>query len=465
MNLAAPVTVLAVVFAFASNGAAQGFRGFATGGGNSSGSGQSGMIASPTRSSGASGPGTIMTTPGTAVMPSSSAPVQTIPQAAVPQYVPPVIHGGGVPIAAPHGTTGSATFTTAPTPGVTPTMGVSVQSISRAAVPQFVPPVIHGGGVPIAAPRGTTGSATFTTAPTPALTSMTGGSVQSTPRAAVPRFVPPVVHGGNVGGVPANPQRHPPGVIVETHRPPHRPPPLPFRPPFLFRPAFGFWPPFVFRPHSNFVHFRNQGIVILDSPYYWPNTVITEMAPGVVEERRYVDEPPAESRTRYGDQLAPFDPTPPEVVERMLRLAAVKPGDLLYDLGAGDGRVVIAAAKKYGIKAVGFEIDPGLVKLARENVRKQGVEHLVEIRQEDFLTADLSLPSVVTLYLSYDGNLAVRPRLMSQLKSGARVVSYTFDMAEWQPKVSEGYRDAAGNSHIIYLWEIGGPLVFGDLRP
>ena len=91
---------------------------------------------------------------------------------------------------------------------------------------------------------------------------------------------------------------------------------------------------------------------------------------------------------------------------------------------------------------MGFEIDPGLVKLARENVRKQGVEHLVEIRQQDFLTADLSSPSVVTLYLSYDGNLTVRPRLMSQLKTGARVVSYTFDMAEWQPKVAENYRDA-----------------------
>jgi precorrin-6B methylase 2 len=205
--------------------------------------------------------------------------------------------------------------------------------------------------------------------------------------------------------------------------------------------------------------------VILDSPYYWPNTVITEVAPGVVEERRYADEPPAESRTRSGDQLAPFDPTPQEVVERMLRLAAVKPGDLLYDLGTGDGRVAITAAKKYGIKAVGFETDPGLVKLARENVRKQGVEHLVEIRQEDFLTVDLSLPSVVTLYLSYDGNLAVRPRLMSQLKSGARVISYNFDMAEWQPKVAESYLDAAGNGHMIYLWEIGGPLVFGDLRP
>ena len=200
--------------------------------------------------------------------------------------------------------------------------------------------------------------------------------------------------------------------------------------------------------------------------YYYPYTVITETVPGVLqEERRYVDQPPGGPGTPSGDQVAPFEPMPQEVVDRMLWLANVKAGDLLYVLGADDGRVAIAAAKKYGIKVVGFEVDPNLVKLARENVRKQGVERLVEIRQEDILTADMSLPSVVTLYLSYDGNLDVRQNLMSRLKPGARVVSYGFDMAEWQPKVSESFRDASGNSHMIYLWEIGGPLVFGDARP
>jgi len=230
-------------------------------------------------------------------------------------------------------------------------------------------------------------------------------------------------------------------------RPPRRPPH--WRPPF-------------------YQYYRYPGIVVLDSPYYpyyYPNTVVIEMAPGVLrEERRYDDEPPPQTSTRIDDQLGPFDPIPQEVVDRMLWLAAVKGRDLLYDLGAGDGRIAIAAAKNYGIKAVGFEIDPGLVKLARENVRKQGVEHLVEIRQQDILTADMSLPSVVTLSLSYEGNLAVRTHLMSQLKPGARVVSYEFDMAEWQPKIAESYRDAAGHSHMIYLWEIGGPLVFGDVH-
>ena len=101
----------------------------------------------------------------------------------------------------------------------------------------------------------------------------------------------------------------------------------------------------------------------------------------------------------------------------------------------------IAAAKKYGVRGVGFEIDPGLVKLARENARREGVEKLVEIREQDFLTANLSPASVVTLYLSYDGNLAVRPQLLQQLKPGARVVSYVFDMGDWQPKIAETYCD------------------------
>jgi len=146
----------------------------------------------------------------------------------------------------------------------------------------------------------------------------------------------------------------------------------------------------------------------------------------------------------------------------MLALAGVKKGDVVYDLGAGDGRMVIAAAKKYGVKAVGFEIDPGLVKLARENVRKQGVEKLVEIRQQDFMKANLSPATIVTLYLSYDGNLAVRSRLMDQLRPGARVVSYTFDMGDWAPKITEAYRDAAGDTHLLYYWEISSPEMYGD---
>ena len=111
---------------------------------------------------------------------------------------------------------------------------------------------------------------------------------------------------------------------------------------------------------------------------------------------------------------------------------------------------------------MGFEVDPGLVKLARENVREQGLEHLVEIRQQDLLSADLSPATVVTLYLSYDGNLAVKPKLMRELKPGARVVSYLFDMGDWPAKIVEAYRDAGGDTHMLYLWHTAEPVIYGD---
>jgi SAM-dependent methyltransferase len=191
--------------------------------------------------------------------------------------------------------------------------------------------------------------------------------------------------------------------------------------------------------------------------------VITEVAPGIVrQERRYVEDLPTDTRVREPGQLAPFDPTPEEVVERMLVLADIRTDDVLYDLGSGDGRLLIAAAKRYGVRGVGFEIEPGLVKLARENARREGVEKLVEIRQQDFLSADLSPASVVTLYLSDDGNLAVREQLQRQLKPGARVVSYTFDMGDWPPKIAESYRDRAGATHALYLWEITAPALASE---
>jgi SAM-dependent methyltransferase len=218
-------------------------------------------------------------------------------------------------------------------------------------------------------------------------------------------------------------------------------------------------------PFPNRFFPKHPGVLFIDVPRFVGTTVITSVAPGVVlADRRFVDGTSGGAPERGPGQLAPFDPTPQEVVERLLKLAAVKSSDVLYDLGSGDGRLVIAAAKKFGAKAVGFEIDPGLVKLARENARQQGVENLVQFRQQDLLQADLSPASVVTLYLSYDGNLAVRPQLMRQLKPGARVVSYTFDMGDWSPKIAESYRDKGGDTHMMYLWEIGGPIVFSDAR-
>jgi protein-L-isoaspartate O-methyltransferase len=208
---------------------------------------------------------------------------------------------------------------------------------------------------------------------------------------------------------------------------------------------------------------RRGGILILDVPNVVDTTIVTGVAPrSVYMDPSTAGHPQSETPGRSASQLAPFDPMPQEVVARLLVLAEVKKGDIVYDLGSGDGRVVIAAAKKFGVKAVGFEIDPGLVKLARENARKEGVEKLVQIHQQDFMTADLSPASVVTLYLSNDGNLALKPALMDQLKPGARIVSYAFDMGDWAPKIMEAYRDAAGDSHLLYLWQIAEPIASSD---
>jgi SAM-dependent methyltransferase len=147
-------------------------------------------------------------------------------------------------------------------------------------------------------------------------------------------------------------------------------------------------------------------------------------------------------------KIVPFVPTPQEVVDRMIELAGVKKGDTVYDLGSGDGRIVIAAAKK-GARAVGFDIDPDLIKEARENIKKAGVEKLAEIREQDILTVDLSPASVVTMYLLPDVNLKLRPHVLTQMKPGSRVVSHAFDMGDWKPEKTERV-----NGRTIYLWTV-----------
>ena len=147
-------------------------------------------------------------------------------------------------------------------------------------------------------------------------------------------------------------------------------------------------------------------------------------------------------------KIVPFVPTPQEVVDKMIELAGVKKGDLVYDLGSGDGRIVVTAAKK-GAKAVGFEIDGDLVKQSRDNIRKAGVQEQAEIRQQDILTVDLSAASVVTMYLLPDVNLQLRPNILSQLKPGSRVVSHAFDMGDWKPDRIERVE-----GRTLYLWTI-----------
>lgn len=152
--------------------------------------------------------------------------------------------------------------------------------------------------------------------------------------------------------------------------------------------------------------------------------------------------------------LAPFVPTPMEVVERMLELAQVTKDDVVYDLGCGDGRIVIMAAKKYGAKGVGVDIDPEMVKESKENARKERVEDKVTILLQDAFETDLSNATVVTLYLLTESNLKLRPKLFGELKPGARVVSHDFGMGDWEPESVVRMEGKDGLPHTIYLWTI-----------
>ena len=144
-----------------------------------------------------------------------------------------------------------------------------------------------------------------------------------------------------------------------------------------------------------------------------------------------------------------YVPTPHEVVDDMLRLANVKKGDVLYDLGSGDGRIPIAAAKKYGIRAVGIDIDPERIKEANENARKAGVTGLVTFRQEDLFKADFKDATVVTLYLLPDLNVKLRPRLWEELKPGTRIVAHQFDMGTWKPE-----KKLESSGRVVYFWTV-----------
>jgi SAM-dependent methyltransferase len=141
----------------------------------------------------------------------------------------------------------------------------------------------------------------------------------------------------------------------------------------------------------------------------------------------------------------------------MLRLAKVGKEDVVYDLGSGDGRIVITAARLYGAKGVGFELDADLVRRSTESARRAGVAHLTEFRQQDVMTVDLSPATVVTIYLSRDANLKLRPAIRTQLRPGARVVSHDFDMGDWSADVVRPLLDESGMTRHVYLWRIVAP--------
>jgi cyclopropane fatty-acyl-phospholipid synthase-like methyltransferase len=167
----------------------------------------------------------------------------------------------------------------------------------------------------------------------------------------------------------------------------------------------------------------------------------------------------ASAMVDYPEEI-PFVPTPLEVVDRMLELAEIKSGDVVYDLGSGDGRIVIRAAKKHGARGVGIEMDRPLIEKAKKSAEAEGVSHLVEFRVEDALNTNISPATVVTLYMLPWFNETMKPNFQKYLKPGARIVAHDFGIEGWEPAKTEKlpeieYRSGGyQHQHILYLWKM-----------
>jgi SAM-dependent methyltransferase len=155
----------------------------------------------------------------------------------------------------------------------------------------------------------------------------------------------------------------------------------------------------------------------------------------------------------------PYVPTTEKAVQEMLKLAGVKKTDIVYDLGCGDGRIVVQAAKVYGARGVGIDINPERIQEAKQNAKSNGVEHLVRFEEKDLFQANIQEATVVTLFLLPAINLKLRPKLLEDLKPGTRVVSNTFDMGDWKAEKEAdvddmGDSDYSGLSQKLYMWTI-----------
>ncbi len=165
------------------------------------------------------------------------------------------------------------------------------------------------------------------------------------------------------------------------------------------------------------------------------------------DQAQVVPTPTTESPTRKPDVI--YVPTPMTVVNEMLRLVNVQSNDLVYDLGSGDGRIVITAAQQRGARGIGIDISPERIREANEKAQTAGVSDLVEFRQQDLFQADFSDATVVTLYLLPELNVKLRPKLLRELKPGTRIVSHAFDMGEWKPD-----QTVEIDGRTIYYWVV-----------
>jgi hypothetical protein len=163
---------------------------------------------------------------------------------------------------------------------------------------------------------------------------------------------------------------------------------------------------------------------------------------------------PAPQTEVEGELLATYEATPHDVVRRMLEIAEVKPGELLYDLGSGDGRIVIAAAQEFRVKSLGFEIDRDLVHMSQKAINSKRLGRLARIESQDLMTADFSKPDVITCYLTPEGLQKVAPKLEAEMKPGSRLVSYKFAIPGWTPVRTETMKDRDPDVplHEIFLY-------------
>jgi protein-L-isoaspartate O-methyltransferase len=162
----------------------------------------------------------------------------------------------------------------------------------------------------------------------------------------------------------------------------------------------------------------------------------------------------AQPRARhYSNSLAPYVVSPQQIVDRMLELADLRPSETLYDLGSGDGRILITAVQRFRARAVGIEISDDLFKSTTDRIQRLGLQNEAKVIHGDFLQVDLSPADVVTMYLATDANEIMRPILEKSLRPGARVVSHEYAIPGWKPKIVD--KDLPqGHSHVIYLYEI-----------
>ena len=161
--------------------------------------------------------------------------------------------------------------------------------------------------------------------------------------------------------------------------------------------------------------------------------------------------------SKYANKLAPYVASPVHVVERMLELAHIKPGETVFDLGSGDGRIMITAAQRHGARGFGVEIDPRLVRRSNEEARRLGVSDRVKFLQQDLFNSDFREANVLTLYLLPDVNIALRSKILAELRPGTRVVSHDYGMREWRPDGEETVSApdktvGTRKESLVYLW-------------